>query len=301
MSSLLRNLNTAVHTAAVFLVLLGSEVFLYGRFPGRAAAAQSSPEVVSSCPAPALSRFSTHTVAAGETLDAIAKQYNLLPTTLMAFNSGLSDGLRPGQTLTIPPFNGRVVQPAPNQTWQEVAATYDSRADVLFEINGCQGTVPERIFVPGVFWQSQTATNQPPVEHPLSQLPLLERPVVVQAYGWQPDPSQQELVFHTGVTLQGPARAEVLAAGPGTVAFVGPDQVNGQLVVINHAQGLQTRYANLEQLQVQVGDRVQAGDALGVLGAEMEKSFLYFEVRMNSAQGWVAQNPGDYLPDLALR
>ena len=82
-------------------------------------------------------------------------------------------------------------------------------------------------------------------------------------YGWQPDPIQNKLVFNTGVALASPAGTPVLAVGPGTVAFAGTDSVYGNLVVVNHAQGLQTRYANLATLEVRVGQTLRQGDRLG--------------------------------------
>lgn len=269
-------------------------------FMGLGAVAQTA-ESSSTCPAPALSRFRSHTVAAGETVADIAQQYNLLPTTLTLINPGLTGSLRPGQTLDIPPFNGRVVTPPAGQTWSEVAALYESRADVLFEINGCQAAVPSQIFVPGVFWQSTPTRAAVPSDHPLHSYPLPERSDIVVAYGWQPDPVQQKLVFNTGVTLAAAASSPVLAAGSGTVAFAGADDTYGSLVVINHPQGLQTRYAGIEDIRVQTGSRVAAGTVLGTLPPETASAFLYFEVRLNSAQGWVAQDPKRYIPTLAVR
>ncbi|MDA0865339.1 MAG: M23 family metallopeptidase, partial [Cyanobacteria bacterium] len=98
--------------------------------------------------------------------------------------------------------------------------------------------------------------------------------------------------------------AAVLAAGAGTVAYADVHETLGLLVVINHEQGLQTRYANLSDLQVTAGDRVAAGDQIAAVLADPMGEIppsLYFEVRRNSDLGWVAQNPGNYIPALAVR
>jgi murein DD-endopeptidase MepM/ murein hydrolase activator NlpD len=122
-------------------------------------------------------------------------------------------------------------------------------------------------------------------------------------YGWQPDPNQNKLVFNTGVALASRENSPALAVGAGTVAFAGVDQVYGNLVVVNHAQGLQTRYANLGQMNVTVGQTVRQGDRLGQVAASGNHGtpFLFFEVRLNSALGWVAQDPQDFVPAMALR
>jgi lysostaphin len=97
------------------------------------------------------------------------------------------------------------------------------------------------------------------------------------------------------------------------VAFAGTDSVYGNLVVVNHAQGLQTRYANLATLEVRVGQTLRQGDRLGQIappaGAPQAEapqgddsdSFVFFEVRLNSTLGWVAQDPQDFVPALVLR
>ncbi len=262
-----------------------------------------------SCPEPALSRLSRHRVGAGETLESIAQQYNLIPATLQGFNPSIQGStLTVGQELLIPPFNGIRVTVPQGQTWQDVAQAYNSRADVLFEVNGCVSAVPREVFVPGVNWfpglqTVASASSKPPAaEALLGGYPLPNRTDIVVNYGWQPDPNQDELVFNTGIALTAAEDTPVLAVGSGTVAFAGNDQLYGNLVVVNHDRGLQTRYANLDAINVEVGQGIQQGTTLGRVGpASDEDSFLFFEVRLNSDMGWVAQDPQDHVPSLALR
>ncbi|NJL45957.1 MAG: M23 family metallopeptidase [Leptolyngbyaceae cyanobacterium SM2_3_12] len=275
-----------------------------------AAGPQDQPEVrPSTCPAPVLSRLTRHRVVAGETVESIAQQYGLLPATVMGLNASAQAGALPaGQELLIPPYNGIRVTTTAGQTWQQVAQAYNSRADVLFEVNGCVSTVPDSIFVPGVNWFPGVRTAANPDaptarSSPLQGYPLPGRSEIIVNYGWQPDPNQDQLVFNTGVALASPVNTPVLAVGDGTVAFAGSDQVYGNLVVVNHAQGLQTRYANLDAIDVTVGQGVKQGAQLGIVGpgSEAASSFLFFEVRLNSTMGWVAQDPQDFLPTMALR
>lgn len=253
------------------------------------------------CQAPALSRLTRHTIASGETLESIAQQYNLLPATLQGFNPALRSGSAPvGTEITIPPYNGIQANAPAGTTWRDLAQTYRVRADALFEVNGCQDAVPSVVFIPGVNWSpastapATTATRN----NPLSGYPLPTIADVLTSYGWQLDPNTNEFVFQSGVNLQAEAGTPVLAVGSGTVAFAGAEGNYGNLVVVNHSQGLQTRYAQLGNVAVQVGQQVKSGEQVGAVGDTATPPYLHFEVRSNSTLGWVAQDPGSYIPDI---
>lgn len=257
------------------------------------------------CPTPALKRLQDHRVGAGETLASIAQRYALSPQTLMSFNPTARSGqVSAGQTLTIPPHNGIRVTIAPGKTWRDLAQQYSVQADVLFEINGCRE--PEGlVFVPGVNWApgveaSRVSKPEPQLSAPiLANQPLAKPGAILVNYGWQLQPSLKKVSFHGGIDLAAQVGETVLATGAGTVAFSGNQVGYGQLVVINHGQGLQTRYAHLSKIQVQVGQRVEVGEAIGQVGQTGDPStpepHLHYEVRLNSKVGWVAQDPNPYL------
>lgn len=72
---------------------------------------------------------------------------------------------------------------------------------------------------------------------------------------------------HDGVDFVAPLGAEVYAAADGTVEAVSSDDFFGQTVTIRHAEGYVTHYANLtEDVPVQVGQTVSAGDCIGCIG-----------------------------------
>lgn len=262
------------------------------------------------CQPPVLSRLQSHVIQPGETLESIAAQYGLIPATLLGFNPSLTDRLDQeqlpiGQDLSIPPYNGVRVQVAEGKTWQDLADQYNVRADVLFELNGC-GAVPRVVFVPGVSGlptqPSQSEQILQRAASALSGFPLPTIAPVLRDYGWQARPQSVDIEFHGGVDLSAEVGTPVLSVGEGVVAFVGEQGDYGQLVVVNHAQGLQTRYAQLSETSVQVGQRVRVGQALGRSGetGNAYAPHLHFEVRSNSTMGWVAQNPADYLEHMRM-
>lgn len=274
------------------------------------ALAQSPTQIAQACQTPALSRVTRHTVAAGETLESIAKRYNLLPTTLMGFNSSLRGGRAvSGSQILVPPFNGIRVEVPSGQTWRDVARTYKVRPDVLFEVNGCQRS-PRMVFVPGVNWSPIGPSNQP-LPREAGQI-LIGSPLgstnsdatVLLGYGYQVQSGTSQVAFHSGIDLAASVGAPVLAVGNGTIAFTGTQGIYGNLVVINHAEGLQTRYAQLGKISVKVGQRVSRGQTIGTVGTSGRPSsrqpHLHFEVRSRSNLGWVAENPAQVLKGIEI-
>jgi flagellar protein FlgJ len=105
-------------------------------------------------------------------------------------------------------------------------------------------------------------------------------------YGWRKDPLGQGRRFHAGVDLRAAYGTEVPAAAAGEVTFAGDQGGYGTTVVVRHEDGFETRYAHLSSMQVQTGDRVEAGQSVGRVGNSGRSTgpHLHFEVRRNGQQ-----------------
>ncbi|GAB4132692.1 MAG: hypothetical protein Fur0046_02730 [Cyanobacteria bacterium J069] len=286
-----------------------------------AQSADATPE--SLCPAPVLSRLTRYQTRSGDTIATLAQRHNLTPETLIGMNPVLRQGNPPaGTNLLIPPINGLRVEVPAGRTWRDLAQQYRVRADVLFEANGCRA--PGRVaFVPGATSTSDSSagrTTTPNATTDPNARPRITSPdraaailrthplgganaaLVIKGYGWQIDRLSGRVVFNSGVDLAATEGTPVVAAGEGTVAFAASQGNYGNLIVVNHPEGLQTRYAQLGAIQVQVGQRVQGGDRLGTVGriTADQEPFLRFEVRSNSDLGWVAQDPSLYFRDMQI-
>jgi murein DD-endopeptidase MepM/ murein hydrolase activator NlpD len=101
-------------------------------------------------------------------------------------------------------------------------------------------------------------------------------------YGWREDPINRRAKFHHGTDYRGKRGTPVLAAGNGTVTFAGRRGGYGRVVFIDHGNGVITRYAHLNRIDVKVGDTLTAGQQLGQLGASGRTTgaHLHFEVRL---------------------
>jgi murein DD-endopeptidase MepM/ murein hydrolase activator NlpD len=89
--------------------------------------------------------------------------------------------------------------------------------------------------------------------------------------------------FHTGIDYPAPTGALVAAAGRGRVVSAGWDAGGyGNLVVIEHPQGVRSWYAHLSSIAVRSGQSVVAGSTIGRVGATGVATgpHLHFEVRL---------------------
>jgi murein DD-endopeptidase MepM/ murein hydrolase activator NlpD len=92
--------------------------------------------------------------------------------------------------------------------------------------------------------------------------------------------------FHPGIDYPAPAGAPVRAAGRGSVTFAGWDSGGyGNLVVIEHPQGVRSMYAHLARVGVRPGQSVVAGSLVGAVGATgfATGPHLHFELRLGTA------------------
>jgi murein DD-endopeptidase MepM/ murein hydrolase activator NlpD len=257
--------------------------------------AQSDSPQPKVCPPPILSRLSRHKIATGETVASIANKYSLIPATVLGLNPNLKAGTIPvGSEILIPPFNGIRVAVPKGSRWQDVAAAYGIRAEILYELNGCQKQ-PQQVFVPGVSWTTQANSRQDSSYSGFAGYPLSTKATVGLSYGWHQNPNTGQAIFHSGVDLIAKVGTPVLAVDAGTVAFASTQGSYGNLIVINHEGGRQTRYAHLKDMSVAAGNAVKAGAKIGTVGItgrpDLEQAHLHFEVRFFSSQGWVAQDP----------
>ncbi len=118
-------------------------------------------------------------------------------------------------------------------------------------------------------------------------LPL--RPPVASAavssnFGVRADPFFGRNAMHTGIDFVAGTGTNVAAAAAGTVAEAGDNGGYGQMVEIDHGNGLSTRYAHLSAIAVRKGQTVRPGTVLGQVGSTGRSTgpHLHYEVRHRS-------------------
>ncbi|MBI2366552.1 MAG: peptidoglycan DD-metalloendopeptidase family protein [Deltaproteobacteria bacterium] len=105
--------------------------------------------------------------------------------------------------------------------------------------------------------------------------------VVSSPFGSRADPFSREEKFHDGVDIAVPSGTPVKAAAAGKVTFSGQLAGYGNLVEVDHGNGLITRYGHNAANLVSLGDEIAAGHPIALVGSTGRSAgaHLHFEVR----------------------
>jgi len=112
-------------------------------------------------------------------------------------------------------------------------------------------------------------------------------------YGYRLDPITGRSTFHTGVDIIAPAGTAIMAAAGGVVSFSGFMAEYGNVVEVDHDNGLTSRYAHLSKSMVKIGDVVLKGQLIAQVGTTGRTTgpHLHFEVREKG----IPLNPNKFL------
>jgi murein DD-endopeptidase MepM/ murein hydrolase activator NlpD len=134
----------------------------------------------------------------------------------------------------------------------------------------------------------------------LRRLPLdvpIKEARINSGFGTRRDPFRRSRAMHTGIDLKASYGAPVRATAPGVVTEAQWSSGYGKLVVIDHDNGVSTRYAHLSVISVKPGQRVAKGSIVGRLGntGRSTGAHLHYETRVNGRavdpkRFWQARN-----------
>lgn len=262
-----------------------------------------------------------HLVQKGESLWAIARQYNLSLTELTELNPNFHHGrLRPGDALLVRRAEPLLTVVSTMRVTQEEEIPYT----IVYENEPTLERGVEKIKVTGAkgrqrstyrqTWCNGEETASVLVAQEIlqtAQNEIVQRgtKVIVAARGsignslfcWPlcgqitcPYGQKRGKGIHTGIDIDGRSGDPVLAAAAGQIIFAGWQGTYGNCVQVDHGRNLVTLYAHLSQINVVPGQNIARGACLGAVGSTGNStgSHLHFEVLQQGQH----TNPLRYLP-----
>jgi murein DD-endopeptidase MepM/ murein hydrolase activator NlpD len=212
-------------------------------------------------------------VKPGDTLTALAKRYSVTVSAIVKANKlpGVDARIKVGQRLVIPGW--------------DLAATAAQRVSVARPGAGA----PIRAAVaPGSQPPTRLALALPDFDNDALPLAWPAEGPVVSTFG------HRRSGWHTGIDIKAPLGTPVQAAAAGIVVAAGVEIRYGLVVKIEHKAGFMTVYAHNDVNLVEVGDRVDAGDLIALVGntGRATTYHVHFEVRRDG----LTYNPLYLLP-----
>ncbi|MEK7643792.1 MAG: M23 family metallopeptidase [Patescibacteria group bacterium] len=246
-------------------------------------------------------------VQPGDVIGAIAQRFGISVNSILWAN-GLSfrSYIRPGDKLKILPTDGVVYKVARGDTLQKIARLYQANADEIATFNNLPSsgkglTIGLELIIPKGK-QIIAVVPRPTIKSSIlggvvAPIPSISAPagtgylwptaagIITQYYGWR----------HTGLDIAGKQGLANYATKSGTVikSQCGYNGGYGCYIIINHGNGAQSLYGHNSKLLVSVGDYVEQGQAIAILGNTGRSTgpHIHFEIRINGKR----VNPLQYI------
>lgn len=248
-----------------------------------------------------------YTVQNGDVIGGIATKFGVsVNTILWANNLTARSYIRPGDVLQIPPGTGVMYVVKKGDTLGKIARQYDVQTEEIalannLNKNGSNLTVGKSIFVPGGqpivsaplnsrVIVRETGTIGKELEKVAAPVPSITAPAG-SGYIWPTMDHRINQYFgirHTGVDIAGKIGNSNYAAKAGKVikSQCGWNGGYGCYIILDHGGGVTTLYGHNSKLLVSVGETVEQGQVIGLLGSTGRSTgpHLHFEVRVGGAR-----------------
>lgn len=210
-------------------------------------------------------------VKRGDTITNLASRFNISAETIRWANPGVGS-LKPGDTIIILPVSGVVYNPGSGDTLQAIASRYQADAGLIKTYNpDYQKILSERSGPLILPYAKPIVSQAKSVSAGANNLPDLRDYFALPAIGW----NWGQLHNYNAVDIANQCGTSVHAAAEGLVVAdenfgdgsSGWNDGYGVFVLLEHPNGTKTRYAHLDKALAKIGDYVNRGQEIGVMGS----------------------------------
>jgi murein DD-endopeptidase MepM/ murein hydrolase activator NlpD len=228
-------------------------------------------------------------VKKGDTLNGIAKLFGVTVNTIVWANDLTSRTAVKGDTLIILPITGIRHTVKKGETITAIAKKYKADSQDVAIYNGLAVNASLEIGDTVIVPDGEIQVVQPVKPKASNQPRVLNSYTYTAPSGFLVRPisggrRSQGVHGHNGVDLAASIGTPVFAAAAGTVIAARNGGYNGgygSMIIISHANGIQTVYAHLNDIYINQGQSVTQGQTIGEVGntGKSTGAHLHFEVR----------------------
>ncbi len=243
-------------------------------------------------------KIENYSVKSGDTLEAIAKRFDISIDTIKWANNMKNDTIKPDQIIKIPPVSGVVHTVKSGDNIYTIAKKYkvDAQNIVNFPFNDFADldtfalSVGQVLYVPGGVIEEE----KPIVSQYFAQIQAGVKGSSNFIWPTSGIITQYPVWYHMAVDIANNAAPAILASDTGTVTYTGCVNYGyGCSIVVDHGNGYQSLYAHLSSIGVSPGQVVNKGNQIGIMGSTGRSTgiHLHFEIR----SGGTLLNPLNFL------
>ncbi len=238
-------------------------------------------------------------VQQGDTLSEIAERYGIGLTILKANNPGVTaNNLKVGQKIKVLRGNGIFYKVVKGDSLNKIAELFKVDVEELKKINKLKSNVVQlgdELYIkdPNVTKYLRTTSPNASNRSGLGFIMPIKYTGITSPQGNRFHPVLKRYIYHTGVDLKAHF-IPLYASKEGKVTFAGVMNGYGKIIIIQHSNGYETRYAHLDKIGVRNGQYVKTGELIGKTGqsGRVTGPHLHFEIR----KGKTILNPMKYVP-----
>ncbi|MGY0394874.1 peptidoglycan DD-metalloendopeptidase family protein [Fusobacterium sp.] len=238
-------------------------------------------------------------VQQGDTLSEIAEQYGMGLTILKANNPGVTaNNLKVGQKIKVLRGNGIFYKVVKGDSLNKIAELFKVDMEELKKINKLESNtvqLGDELYIkdPNVTKYLGTTSPNASNRSGLGFIMPIKYTGITSPQGNRFHPVLKRYIYHAGVDLKAHF-IPLYASKEGKVTFAGVMNGYGKIIIIQHSNGYETRYAHLDKIGVRNGQYVKTGELIGKTGqsGRVTGPHLHFEIR----KGKTILNPMKYMP-----